>query len=339
MKRFVIIGLIFIPFLFLGAIYFNVLPSLPVGRKHYSNLKEPPENSQKEETIFKKKQRVIIETKSIFVPDWALTEETILVNGYNRWIYFGGEEKLPVFTEALKDKELWITYKVDTVDELKSVEIGWNQLKSVNHMKGIVLDLEINGLATEEFISEINRGVEKIYNQIKQNNLKMAVAVYGDLFYRKRPYDLQFLNENSDEIMVMAYDFSKSYGEPGPNFPFENDGGYDFQEMIDDFLEYAPAEKLTIIFGMYGYDWILVDGKPLKQANALSLNQVEELVVTYPERPSQIDKGIEKSFNYKDERGLNHVVYYEDEESAAVKIDYLKEKGIGNITYWAYGYF
>jgi len=32
-------------------------------------------------------------------------------------------------------------------------------------------------------------------------------------------------------------------------------------------------------------------------------------------------------------------MWYEDEESAQVKIDYLKEKGVGSIGYWAYGYF
>ena len=42
-----------------------------------------------------------------------------------------------------------------------------------------------------------------------------------------------------------------------PNFPFQdkNKWGYDFQQMISDFSADIPSEKLTIIFGMYGYDW------------------------------------------------------------------------------------
>ena len=48
---------------------------------------------------------------------------------------------------------------------------------------------------------------------------------------------------------------------------------------------------------------------------------------------------MEKNIRYKGEDGYDHVIFFEDEESAQVKTDYLKEKGIGSISYWAWGYF
>jgi len=34
-----------------------------------------------------------------------------------------------------------------------------------------------------------------------------------------------------------------------------------------------------------------------------------------------------------------HIVWFEDEESVKVKTEYLKEQGIGSVSYWASGYF
>jgi spore germination protein len=131
--------------------------------------------------------------------------------------------------------------------------------------------------------------------------------------------------------MIMAYDFHKSYGEPGTNFPYE-----DFKKMINDYLEFVPAEKLTIIFGMYGYDWTLKDGKPLRPAEALTLNQIRS---KFSDRIKTDPISREKNISYIDDDGYDHVVFFEDEESAEVKINYLKEKGIGSIAFWAWGYF
>ena len=259
-----------------------------------------------------------IERKSIFIPEWTIGEERISDNGYDRWIYFGADENRP-------DNISWTTYKINSVEELNKLT-----LQDIT-VEGIVLDLEISGLATKNLINEISAGVERIYNQAKEQNLKLSLALYGDLFYRQRPYDLKTLNQFSDEIMVMAYDFSKSYGEPGANFP-----NLEFKIMIDNYLEFIPPEKLTIIFGMFGYDWTLKDGKPLKPAGALTLNQIK---TKFSERIMTDSESKEKKISYKGSDGYDHVVFFEDEESAEVKINYLKEKGIGSIAFWAWGYF
>lgn len=275
--------------------------------------------------------------KSIFVPDWSLTDEIILNNEYNRWIYFGASDKIATFSSNLKDKELWFTVKVDSVDRLQSINDDINQLSQEGQFKGVVLDLEINGLATKELIDQINTGVAKVYKLVHAKNLKLAVALYGDVFYRKRPLDVSFINSNSDEIMIMAYDFTKSYGEPGANFPYQ-----EFKSMIDEYLKYVSPQKLTVIFGMYGYDWALKDGKPLGQATSMTLNEINKKFLgkkCYLEncviKTDILSK--EKHISYTDVN--DHQVYFEDEDSVAVKINYLKEKGILSTAYWAWGYF
>lgn len=306
----------------------------PVTKKQ-TPIKMPKQtNSVLPTTTMKKEPGEV--TKAIFVPDWNLTEEAILHNGYDRWIYFGGKEKLPLFVDSFQDKNLWMTIKVDSIADLEDVDL---QAYDLNKIRGVVLDLEINGIATEKFKDQINEGVEKVYANAKAYNLQMALAVYGDLFYRKRPYDLKTLNNFTDEVMVMAYDFHKSYGEPGENYPYE-----DFLIMVDSYLETVPAEKLTVIFGMYGYDWTLKDGKPLKPAQSLSLFQIrsrflKKVCLEDNCKVKTNESTKEKSVSYTGEDGYEHVVYFEDEESVDLKIEYLRQKGIGSTAFWAWGNF
>ncbi len=276
------------------------------------------------------------ETEAVFIPEWNLLEETILHNGYDRWIYFGSSDKMDVFSEALPNRSLWMTVKATSVEELEKINTRDFNLQK---FKGIVLDLEINGIATEKLVAEINSEVRRIYTDVKKSDLKFALALYGDLFYRKRPYDLKSLNGMSDEIMIMAYDFHKSYGEPGPNYPYS-----DFMKMVDDYTEVVPPEKITVIFGMYGYNWTLRDGKPLKPATSMTLAQIKSgyLGKKCYETDCKVivdEQSKEKMITYKDDKGDNHVVYFEDEESVELKKRYLREKGIGSTAYWAWGYF
>ena len=112
--------------------------------------------------------------------------------------------------------------------------------------------------------------------------------------------------------------------------------------MIKDFTASVPSERITVIFGMYGYDWTLNNqGTPLKRGEAVTVNQIKKLTNSAIQiiNKSQIPNSKEKKIEYEDGEGQKHVIWYEDEESVAVKINYLKEQGIGSVSYWAYGYF
>lgn len=318
--------------LFLVALGFFVFRYIKIPTDYQKAINPIYKISRKE----KVDKNDVARVSSVFVPEWELSDETILHNGYDRWIYFGGAEKLPLFTSVLPDKKLWLTVKVASVEELMQVDLDKYELSEI---EGLVLDLEINGLATPKFVGDINEGVKRVYDQSKQRNMRMAIALYGDLFYRKRPYDLKKLNEVSDEIMIMAYDFHKSYGEPGANFPLS-----EFKKMIGEYLQFVPPEKLTVIFGMYGYDWTMKDGKPLRPAEAITLNQIKSRFLgrTCLEEDCQLKtdgESMEKTVGYKGEDGYGHIVHFEDVESVKVKTEFLLEQGIGSISYWAWGYF
>jgi hypothetical protein len=311
------------------------------------------------------KQKIIKKSRAIFLTDWMITDrDKIDLSDYCPIIFFGESERFN--KEQIKNEKcqnFFYTVKITNADFAVRDDF-FDEIKNEG-FNGVVADLEIAGFASDNLIKKINNLVEELSKQTKERNLKFLLAVYGDTFYRHRPYDIEFLSRQVDGIMIMAYDFSKSYGEPGPNFPYSGREkyGYDFIKMIEDFLRFVPAENLTVIFGMYGYDWTVDEKKrPISQAKALTLAEIKNKFlsrgdVSGRESECQLNNCIirrdplanEVEINYTiaadnpDEEGIfridYHIVWYEDEESVATKIKFLEEKGIGSIAYWAWWYF
>jgi len=323
--------------------------------------------------------------KSIFVPYWQIDDNLSSTN-YNKYIYFGitadneginkyedGYKNLASFVRATGGKEnTYLALRLlDNSFNRQLLEDPGLQEKIIgetlnvakeNNFKGVVLDLELFSLFDTGIKDQINVFVKSFYTAAKTNYKSFTIAIYGDVFFRKRPFDLVSISTNCDEILIMSYDFHKTIGEPGPNFPYNTgpDDNYSFKKMIDDFIQMVPKEKITLIYGMYGYDW-QVDEKmrPISQAKALTLNQIKEKFLAGAEsatkcaiencaikkdeesKETEIDYTISSST--PDSMGVYridyHVVWYEDEESAKVKTNYLIDRGINSVGYWVWGYF
>jgi len=319
--------------------------------------------------------------KSVFVPYWSgeINEKD---TRYTTYYYFGirptregkiyEDEGLKQITlvENIpnKNKELVLRMLDASVTEiiLKNKDIQKTLISEVQNIlvkksfSGLILDIEIPFTLQANKQNQITQFVQQMCTVIKANYKSCDMLVYGDFSYRKRPYDLKKLGQYADKILLMAYDFHKSGGEPGPNFPFDSGSasspslraspltinyGYDFKQMISDAISLVPKEKIEVVFGMYGYDWTLNEqGTPLKSAKALTLKEIQALnsnskmlyVTSYVLHGNDAR---EKNIQYVDAEGQKHIIWYEDEESAQIKTNYLQEQGISKVSYWAYGYY
>ncbi|MFZ2026797.1 MAG: glycosyl hydrolase family 18 protein [Microgenomates group bacterium] len=305
---------------------------------------------------------------SIFIPYWssgAVADNSL----YDSHYYFGieptkdgfikdaNEQKRVQLMEGVSSKKRQVVLRMLNPDlnttilentlTQKKLAKELNGFLVKNEYQGVVIDLEVSFTLREQTQNEITQFVQTLCTEIHDNYKSCSMLIYGDLFYRKRPYDLKKLGGIVDKIHLMAYDFHKAGGEPGPNFPFDrrslaSEGGldydYDFQQMISDFLTYVPKEKIEVVFGMYGYDWTLNEqGTPLKAATALSLSEIENALGR--QYPTKKNSAREKSIEYTDENGKKHIVWYEDTESVKVKTEYLLRRGVGQVSFWAWGYF
>lgn len=309
-------------------------------------------------------------SKGLFLPYWG-SEIDLVEMKYDDYYYFGVQ---PTTRGALenevglrninitknipeKQKKLVLRMLNNTVTEAL-LEEKQAQKKLISQIittlnsssfSGIVLDIEVPFTLNAEKKDKITKFVQLMCTAIKSDYKTCSVLVYGDTYYRSRPYDIKKLGGIADKILIMAYDFHKAGGEPGPNFPLfrrsvneggpETDYGYDFKQMIADFLIDVPKEKIEVVFGMYGYDWTLnAQGTPLKTAVALSVNHIKSKVESLGLKA--ITNGAkEKKVEYVDDVGKKHIVWYEDEESVVVKTKYLEQQGIWQISFWAQSYF
>lgn len=357
-KRSGLLFLLVVLIVVLSVVMFHQIVTAPVTQ---TTKMQPNQPLPTHYSIEKAKQT----ESNIFVPYWATSSPS---DAYNRVYYFGlgfddsGEiiqdlslQKINLVSSIASERKMLVVRMLQdrVIDAaLGSYEVQGriveNTLKQVelHNFSGAVLDLEKSYSLNKDTTTQISKFVHYFCSALKKNYKDCFVLVYGDVFYRMRPYDVQEIAKVSDRIIIMAYDFHKAGGEPGPNFPFvKGDYGYDFKQMIADFSSVVPKEKLEVAFGMFGYDWTLNDqGTPLKSATAFSVQSLKSKVESlkndtrYMLRVTR-NASQEPRIDYIDGEGRGHVVWYEDEESVKVKTDFLHSQGIGMTSFWAWEYF
>lgn len=357
MKKF---WLVFIGCLFISSGFF--IQSLLPQRKQLSSKISLPVTPTASPRI-----QTPITQESLFVPYWTLGTAQI-PSSHNTYIYFGvvpgdngidtkepGFVHLSSFTGSIVSsaKTLLTVRMIDqsTTEKILSdkdlqqkVITDAITLAKQKQFSGIVLDLEYNAIAFESVVNSITNFSTIFADTVKAHDLSFYQTLYGDTFYRGRPYNVKKIADRSDGIFVMAYDFHKANGDPGPNFPLIDRGdGYDFKQMTNDFLKYVPADKITVVFGLFGYDWTVDEkGQSQKQAESLSTNQILQKFVrqcSFKDCAVNKNDSFETNVIYKDENGLKHTVWFEDLTSVDRKKDFLQTKGVSSIGFWANGYF
>ena len=310
------------------------------------------------------------EQVSLFVPYWSLSKGISDDKHYDQLIYFGiapaaeginrhdsGYTQLRTFIQErpegvssvlairmLDSDTNFAVLKDPTKQRSLAKEVAI--LAKENNFDGILLDLEVSALPFDSLIKQVNALAQNFSKEAKSRNLTFSMALYGDTFYRIRPFEVKTLAGYTDHIMVMAYDFSKANGNPGPNFPLSGRDlyGYDYVKLADNFLQAVPAEKLTVIQGLYGYDW-QVDEKNISQkiGKARSLSEIQLQILakcTQLHCESKRDSAsVETTVTYIDTDGNTHVVWYEDADSIKRKQQYLRSRGITSYSLWANSYF
>jgi len=304
---------------------------------------------------------------SLFVPYWSLGLP--LPEEYDRLIYFGvsasdtglatddtGYQNLSEFTTSIPSN-ISTSLTLRMLDNTTNFAILKNsslqkriisqtiQAARQNGFDGIVLDLEIKALPFESLLNQVNDFTSVFYQEAKKADLHFAITLYGDTFYRVRPFEVSAVAKNADEVMLMAYDFHKAGGStPGPNFPLNGREtyGYDFKQMVTGFQKQIPNEKLTVIFGYFGYDWPVDEkGVAINIGAPFSYNQITQQYLTGCDSCviTRDSLSAETKVTYTSGDDIKHTVWFEDAESIRQKEEYLKSQGITSYSYWAHSYF
>lgn len=305
----------------------------------------------------------------IFVPYWSLPEESLAQQPYNTLIYFGiaanksglvknelGYTNLDHFVEKAGSKKSLLTIRmINSAENFEVLKDKNAQEKIVkesialakkNGFEGIVLNLELSALPFDSLTEQITFFSREFFLESKKQKLSYYITAYGDSYYRVRPFNLAALSRDSDGVFIMTYDLHKAKGNPGPNFPLQGDEifGYDIERMLESFSTSIDAKKITIVLGMYGYDWEVDDnGKAVESGKPLSTKDANSQLIQNCAYTSchweRNEKASEIKAEYITESGIKHIVWFEDLESVKRKVQFLNSRGITSFAYWAYSYF
>lgn len=194
---------------------------------------------------------------------------------------------------------------------------------------------------------------EYIYPQDRQNyvdflkNLKSQLSPYGfslsvalapkyssnqqGLLYEA--HDYMAIGAVVDKVIIMTYEWGYIYGPPMAVSPYS-----EVRRVIEYAVTVIPPEKILMGMPNYAYDWML----PFTQgsvATTLTINGALNLAI---EKGSQImfdEKSKTPYFNYTDNMGNRHVVWFENARSVQARLSLVNDFNLGGVSYWTINSF
>lgn len=145
-------------------------------------------------------------------------------------------------------------------------------------------------------------------------------------------HDYRAHGEIVDFVVLMTYEWGYSGGPPmavSPIGPVEQVIQYALTEM--------PASKIMMGQNLYGYDWTLPFVPGGQYARAVSPQLAIEIARDYNVSIQYDQQAQAPHFDYVDEQGRSHKVWFEDARSIQAKFDLIKRLGLRGVSYWKLG--
>lgn len=208
-----------------------------------------------------------------------------------------------------------------TIAKLTTEAVG---LASSEHLAGITVDFE--NVRTEDrsnyvtFMSTLHRSA------LKAGLTTMVCLPEEDGASGITAYDYSGLADAADLVMLITYDEHTPGSRPGPIHEAFND-----DRVVKYALQQIPANKLLIGAADYGYDWSGGSGVEVSQQEAKSLALRFKAPVTMD------STSMTPTFNYTDDKGVKHTVWYEDNQSLSTVFQLVKTYGLRGVAVWHLG--
>lgn len=145
-------------------------------------------------------------------------------------------------------------------------------------------------------------------------------------------HDYRAHGEIVDFVMLMTYEWGYSAGPPMAVSPLP-----EVEAVVKYAISEIPRNKIILGQNLYGYDWTLpfVQGGPI--AEAVSPQRAIEIAKKYNAAIQYDRRAQAPFFEYYDEQGRAHVVWFEDARSIQAKFDLIKRYKLRGVGYWKLG--
>ncbi|GAC1480727.1 MAG: glycosyltransferase [Flavisolibacter sp.] len=140
-------------------------------------------------------------------------------------------------------------------------------------------------------------------------------------------YNYQALSKYNDYLFVMAYDQFSEDTKPGPIADQKW-----IEAALDDATKKIPASKIILGIPTYGYDWPKGDqGSNITYQQALTEARQSGTKIDFDNDSYNLD------YNYVDEEGIPHSVYFTDAATAFNAMRFACESRLAGVALWRMG--
>ncbi|MBO5196942.1 MAG: LysM peptidoglycan-binding domain-containing protein [Lachnospiraceae bacterium] len=141
--------------------------------------------------------------------------------------------------------------------------------------------------------------------------------------------DYAALGAVANHVLVMTYEWGYTYSVPMAVAPVN---------LVRRVIEYAvteiPPDKISLGIPNYGYDWTLPYVRGVTRARTIGNIEAVQLAVRYGAAIQYDEVAQTPHFNYFDEMGREHEVWFEDARSMRAKYALIEEFGLRGIGCW-----
>lgn len=154
-------------------------------------------------------------------------------------------------------------------------------------------------------------------------------ADQAGLLYEAHDYAAH--GEIVDFVILMTYEWGWAGGEPRAIAPINK-----VRDVLDFAVTVIPRNKILMGIPLYGRDWRIpwVQGTTAK---TVSPEEAVQLAARYGVAIQYDESSQAPFFNYTDENGQAHEVWFEDARSMQAKYDTIKEYDLRGSSYWVLG--
>ncbi|TGE33568.1 glycosyl hydrolase family 18 protein [Desulfosporosinus sp. Sb-LF] len=152
-------------------------------------------------------------------------------------------------------------------------------------------------------------------------------SIQKGLLYEAHDYPIH--GQLLDFMVLMTYEWGWAGGPPMAISPLNM-----VKRVVDYAVTVIPNSKIMIGIALYARDWTLPYVKGGPNARTFSPQYAIQLATRY-HAPIQYDQLSQSPFfEYTDEQGRNHVVWFEDARSMQAKFNLVKDYNLRGISYW-----
>lgn len=197
--------------------------------------------------------------------------------------------------------------------------------------RGLDIDFEfIKAEDKEGFIQFIEMAVELLHPHQLFVHVDLAPKTSSSqqgLLYEA--HDYRRIGEAADTVLLMTYEWGYTYGPPMAVAPLDK---------VRQVVEYAVTEidpkKIYMGIPNYGYDWKLPFVSGTSKAETIGNEQAVERAILFGSEILYDERAVSPYYNYFDENGIEHVVWFENVVSIQGKLDLIREFQLKGAGYW-----